>query len=95
MAKLERGVKIKVISPAVMPTEPVKPKKRLNVILAVFLGLFGGLGLAFFVEYFDHTINTPEELERNAHISPLGSVREIEIFSADGVPDTQARRILH
>ena len=79
LAKLDKGVKIKVISPATVPTEAVKPKKALNIILSIFLGLFGGLGLAFFIEYFDHTINTPDEMERFAGITSLGSVREIKI----------------
>ncbi len=95
LAKLKMGVKIKIISPAIMPTEPIKPKKKLNVILAVFLGIFGGLGLAFFVEYFDHTINTPDDLEKFAGIPSLGSVREIEIPFADNGRGTQARRILN
>lgn len=93
LAKLKKGVKIKVISPAVEPTEPVKPKKRLNVLLAIFLGIFGGLGLAFFIEYFDHTINTPDELERYVGIYALGSVPEIKIDTNTNGKDVQARRI--
>ena len=95
LAKLDMGIKIKVISPAITPIDPIKPKKKLNVILAIFLGIFGGLGLAFFIEYFDHTINTPDELERYAGIPSLGSVREIEIQFAENGRDAQARRILN
>jgi uncharacterized protein involved in exopolysaccharide biosynthesis len=94
MAKLERDIKIKVISAAVAPSEPTKPKKRLNVLLAIFLGIFGGLGLAFFVEYFDHTVNTPEELERFTGISPLGSVREITFYNVDDSSSRQAMRLM-
>lgn len=78
LAKLEKGVKIKIISPAVMQTDPVKPRKALNILLAIFLGIFGGLGLAFFVEYFDHTISNPAELEKYTGMNVLGSVREIK-----------------
>ena len=93
LAKLEKGVKIKVISPAVKPSEPVKPKKILNIILALFLGLFGGLGLAFFIEYFDHTITTPDELERYVGITALGSVPEIKMDISTNGKAVQARRI--
>jgi uncharacterized protein involved in exopolysaccharide biosynthesis len=93
LAKLEKGVKIKVISPAIQPTEPVKPKKILNIVLAIFLGLFGGLGLAFFIEYFDHTINTPDELEKYVNIDALGSIPEIEIDVSTNGKSIQARRI--
>ncbi len=84
LAKLERGVKIKVVSPAVAPREPVRPKKMLNIVLALFLGITGGLGLAFFMEYFDHTINTPDDLEKYTGIPVLGSVREINGRMSNG-----------
>lgn len=76
-AKLEHGVKIKVISPALAPTVPIKPKKRLNVLLAIILGLVSGFGLAFFVEYFDHTLNTPEEVESHLELPVWGSIKTL------------------
>jgi capsular polysaccharide biosynthesis protein len=35
--------------------------------------MFGG-GLAFFVEYFDNTIKTPEEAERYLGLPTLGMI---------------------
>jgi uncharacterized protein involved in exopolysaccharide biosynthesis len=93
LAKLEKGVKINVISPAVVQTTPIKPKKILNIILAVFLGLFGGLGLAFFIEYFDHTINSPDDLEKYAGINALGSIPEVKIHVSSNGKGVQAWRI--
>ncbi len=40
---------ITIQDPAVSPLETNKPKKRLNVLLAVLIGLFGGVGLALFL----------------------------------------------
>lgn len=94
LAKLEKGVKINIISQAVEPTEPVKPKKLLNIVLALFLGLFGGLGLAFFIEYFDHTVSTPDELEKYVGINSLGSVPEIKMTISSNGKAIQIRRIL-
>ncbi len=51
--KLERGVQIRVISPAAIPLDPVRPRKRLNVAVAVVLGLVGGIGLALLTEHFE------------------------------------------
>jgi uncharacterized protein involved in exopolysaccharide biosynthesis len=93
LAKLEKGVKIKVISPAVVPTSPIKPKKILNIILAILLGLFGGLGLAFFIEYFDHTINTPDDLEKYIGINALGSIPEVKISVGTNGRGVQALKI--
>jgi uncharacterized protein involved in exopolysaccharide biosynthesis len=94
LAKMEKGVTIKVISPAVQPTDPIKPKKRLNVALAVFLGIFGGIGLAFLLDFFDHTINSPEELERYTGITVIGSVSEIKIDANLNGSAIEARRII-
>lgn len=73
-AKLQRGVKIKVISPALVPSQPIKPNRRLNVILSVVLGLISGLGLAFAVEYFDRTVNSPVEVEQLLGLPVWGSI---------------------
>ena len=35
---------ITIQDPAIAPLEPNKPKKRLNVLLAIVIGLFGGWG---------------------------------------------------
>ncbi len=77
-AKLERGVKIKVISPALAPSVPVKPQKKLNVLLAMILGLVSAFGLAFFVEYFDHTLNSPEEVESQLDLPVWGSIKKLD-----------------
>jgi uncharacterized protein involved in exopolysaccharide biosynthesis len=84
LAKLETGVKIKVISPAVVPIKPIRPRKKLNVALAVVLGLLSGVGLAFLLEKLDHSIDTPAELEKLTALPILGSVREIQLGEPNG-----------
>lgn len=49
---------------AEVPLIPFKPKKRLNILLAMMVGLFGGVGLSFFFEYLDDTIKGIEDVER-------------------------------
>ena len=77
-AKLERGVKIKVISPALVPSQPIKPNKRLNVLLAIILGLVSGLGLAFLIEYFDHTVNSPDEVEHRLGLPVWAAIKTVD-----------------
>lgn len=77
LGKLEKGVKIKVISPAVPPLEPAKPRRKVNVALSLLLGLLSGVGLAFLVERLDHSVNNPMELEQALGLPDLGSIREI------------------
>ena len=76
------GYYISVVDAAVPPSTPVSPNKKLNVALALVLGLLVGLGLAFLQEYFDRTIHDPEQLAREIGIPVLASVPTIEDPSA-------------
>jgi succinoglycan biosynthesis transport protein ExoP len=77
-AKLEQGVKIKVISPALVASQPIRPNKRLNLLLAMILGLVSGFGLAFFAEYFDHTVNSPDEVEERLGLPVWGAIKTVD-----------------
>lgn len=63
-----------IVQPAEPPLKPYKPKKALNMALAVLVGLMGGVGLAFLTEYLDSSIKTSEELERVCRLPSLGVV---------------------
>jgi len=63
---------IRIIDRAEVLEDPVKPKKKLNVFLAIILGLFTGIGLAFFFEYLDNTIKIPEDVKQHLKIPYLG-----------------------
>jgi len=69
---------IRVIDRAEVPLYPVKPKKKLNLLLAVIVGLVAGTGLAFFFEYLDNTIKIPEDLKQHLKIPYLGPTPLIE-----------------
>lgn len=62
---------------ASVPILPLRPKKRLNMLLAVIVGLFGGTGLAFFFEYLDDTVKGIEDIERLVKWPFLGNVPEM------------------
>ncbi len=67
---------IGIVDNAKVPKEPVKPKKVMNILLGVIAGLFGGILLAFLVDYIDDTIKTDEDLKRNLgkEVPFLGSI---------------------
>jgi len=68
---------IQVVDQAELPTNPYKPNKRLNILLAAVVGLFLGVGLAFFFEYLDNTVKTPEDVEQLIRLPSFGMVPEI------------------
>jgi len=63
---------IRVIDRAEAPKLPIKPKKKLNLLLAIIVGLVTGVGLAFFFEYLDNTIKIPEDVKQHLNIPYLG-----------------------
>ncbi|BDD87649.1 GumC family protein [Desulfofustis limnaeus] len=69
-----QSVNIWVVKEADMPMAPSHPNKRRTVLLGIILGLFGGVGLAFLIEYLDNTVKSEAELERRYGITVLGSV---------------------
>lgn len=68
---------IQVVDYAELPTRPFKPNKELNLLLACLVGLFLGVGLAFFCEYLDNTIKTPEDVEGLVRLPSFGLIPEI------------------
>lgn len=68
---------IQVLDRAEIPQSPHKPKKTLNLLLALVTGLFGGIGLAFFVEYLDNTVKQPDDVEKGAGLPSLGIVPNV------------------
>jgi capsular exopolysaccharide synthesis family protein len=69
---------IRIVQSAEIPLSPIKPRKLLNLALATLAGLVLGIGLAFFREYLDNTINTAEDVERILHLPPLGAIPSLQ-----------------
>lgn len=70
----KRMSNLSVIQTAAVPTEPIKPNKRLNIALSIVLGAVSALGAAFFSEYLGHTFNTATDVERRLVLPVLTSI---------------------
>lgn len=83
---------IQILDRAEVPQKPFKPNWPLNIMLSIVVGLFGGVGLAFFTEYLDDSIKTPEDIERKVYLPPLGLVpkfdEEVNYKLIEHIPDT-------
>ena len=66
-----------IIDKAVVPEEPVKPNKKMVVIVAGFLALFIGMALAFILEYLDTTVKGAAEVEALLGVPVLGSIPDM------------------
>lgn len=77
---------IHIVDRAEMPILPFKPKVTLNLLLAIVVGLMGGIGTAFTVEYFTDTITNPDEISDRFQIPILGVVPQAK--AVEGVLET-------
>jgi len=85
---------VSVQDQAEIPLVPVKPKKLFNIGLALFVGLFGGIGLAFLYEYLDDTVKTNDDVARLIKRPFLGSVPDI-LKMTGRMTDFDRDRLVH
>ncbi len=62
---------INVIEPARPPGGPFKPNIRQAATLSTVLGLLLGVGLVLMLDFLDHTVRTPEHVERYLGLETL------------------------
>ena len=75
-AQLETN-NIRVVDKAEVPLRPVRPKKTLNLLLAIFGGGLFACGLAFFFEYIDNRVKSPEEIKNYLGLPFLGLIPKL------------------
>lgn len=54
---------IRIVETAQIPTSPISPNKKKSLFMGTLMGLISGVALAFFLEYFDQTIKTEENIQ--------------------------------
>ena len=59
-----------------MPADPVRPNRQRDILTGALLGLFLAVGFAFFLEYLDNTLKTPEDIRTHLGAPLLGVVPE-------------------
>ena len=74
----EELVNTSIAEPPTASSQPVGPSKRLTLLIGLFVAVSGGIGLALLIDYLDHGLATPGELERHLGIVHLASVPEGE-----------------
>jgi polysaccharide biosynthesis protein PslE len=73
----QRISNINVAQPPTAGSEPVWPQTRLMLFLGFVVALFGGVALAFAMEYVDHSLKTAEEIESRLNLPVLVSIPQM------------------
>jgi capsular exopolysaccharide synthesis family protein len=88
-----RSSNLRIVDPALIPPAPARPRKARDIALAFFVGLVGGVGLAFFREYLDNTVKTPDDIEVLTHLPSLAIVPSLSAGNGYGYLRPAARML--
>ncbi len=76
MAEFSKLQDIVIVDPARQPFKPVSPRKRLNIILGLFVGLIAGVIVIFVQEFLERKITNIDELEKQYSTPILAIIPE-------------------
>jgi len=72
----ESSNNIAVIEEAHAKSNPIRPSKRLNTIIAGAVGFMLALGVIFVLEFLDDTLKTVDDIRRDLNLTPLGTIEQ-------------------
>jgi succinoglycan biosynthesis transport protein ExoP len=67
---------VRVTEPASIPEIPSGSQKKVNIVLGFLLGMMGGLGLIFSLEYFETGIKTEDDVKQYLQLPVIGIIPE-------------------
>lgn len=71
---LIRSNSIRIIDQAELPLGPVYPQVDKMLMIAAFVGLIAGVGLAVILDFLDNTVKSHEELQKDFGLTFLGFI---------------------
>ncbi len=69
---------VRIIDPAKPDYSPIKPKKKMNILLGIIMGLGLGIGVTFVLEYFDNSVRSVDDIIK-VGMPILGSIPIIKL----------------
>ncbi len=90
MEKGQMGERFTLIDPPRLPEKPVKPNVPAILLIGLFLGVGGGIGMVSLKEYADQSVRSVEALARETGYPVLTSIPEI--FTANDIACMKRKR---
>jgi capsular exopolysaccharide synthesis family protein len=77
---------VSVLEYASKPEFPIKPKKKIVLLVSIFAGVILGISAAFVQEYLDRTIWNEEQVQKFIGIPVLGVIPHLAGDNEDNIP---------
>ncbi len=98
IAKTLENEKISNISVMQEPTyliNPIKKEKKKTLAMGLFLGLAGGIGLAFVLEFLNHTVKSIEDVENKLLLHNITAIPPVKTNLVSRVIKKEVKRKKH
>ncbi|MEW5807029.1 MAG: polysaccharide biosynthesis tyrosine autokinase, partial [Acidobacteriota bacterium] len=79
---------VNILDRAMVPQNPVKPRKLINLVAGILLGLMLGIGTVFFLDYLDNTIKSTEDIEQYLKLNLLSIVPKYRDTASHAVKES-------
>lgn len=83
IAEKSKMGKIRIVEEAQLPGAPIKPNKKMNLLIAIVLGLGGGIGSSFLLHSLDSKIRTFDDVRNYVSLPILGTIPFIRVHDSD------------
>lgn len=80
VAEVSVPTEVQVVDSATLPSNPVKPRKLMTLLMAAFLGIFGGSGIVIAKELMNRTIKNAEDVANYLDLPVLGIIPDYEAY---------------
>jgi capsular exopolysaccharide synthesis family protein len=77
---------IRIVDPASEPQSPISPNPRRNLLMALVGGTLLALGTAFFTDYMDKAITSPDQIKSQLGLPCLGLIPKVAGWRSNGEP---------
>jgi len=77
--QLSNSDNVGILDEALIPNYPVNNKGTQKVLLGILTGLMVALGIIYFIEYFDTTVRSAEDIEKGLGVCVIGIIPELHI----------------
>ncbi len=74
---ISEATQLKLINPAYFPKNTLPRSTKKYIVLGIIISVILSISIAFFMEFFDNSIKTPEDVKKYIHLPVLGIIPEI------------------